>query len=72
MSMCLPYICGAWAAVAALFLSLAALGGRDIVRSLGSRNWTMVARGVGLLIAAVATVIVSYRLWMWVFGPPSP
>jgi len=70
MSMCLPYICGAWAAVAALFLSLAALGVRDIARGVASRNRSTVARGVALLVAAVGTIVVSYKLWMQVFGVP--
>jgi len=72
MSMCLPYICGGWAAVAALFLSLAALGVRDIVRGVASRKWSTVARGVGLLAAAVATIVVSYNLWIRWVGVPWP
>jgi uncharacterized membrane protein len=72
MSMLLPYFCCGVAVVVGVFLSLAVLGVRDCVRGLASRNWTTVARGVGLLIAAVASIIVSYRLWMWWLGPPSP
>jgi hypothetical protein len=72
MSMCLPYICGFWAAVAALFLSLAALGSRDLVRGVASRKWSILARGAGLLIAAVATIVVSYVLWVRWVGLPWP
>ena len=72
MSMCLPYICLYWALAVALLLSLVSLGVRDIVRGLGSRNWTTVARGVGLLIAAVATIMVSYMLWVRLTGPAWP
>jgi hypothetical protein len=57
---------------AGLFLSLAVLGVRDCVRGVASRNWSTVARGVALLIAAVASVIVSYRVWIWSVGPSSP
>jgi len=70
--MLLPYFCCGLAVVVGLSLSLAALGVRDCVRGLASRNFTTVARGVGLLIAGVATIFVSYRLWMWWLGPPSP
>ena len=69
MSMCLPYICLYWALAVALLLSLVSLGVRDIVRGLASRNWSTVARGVGLLVAAVVTIVVSYELWIWFTGP---
>jgi hypothetical protein len=72
MSMLLPYICCGFAIVVGLFLSLAVLGVRDCVRGVASRNWSTVARGVALLIAAVASVIVSYRVWIWSVGPSSP
>jgi len=72
MSMLLPYICCGFAVVMGLFLSLGALGVRDCVRGLASRNWSTVARGVALLIAAVATVLVSYKLWLQWIGVPWP
>jgi hypothetical protein len=72
MSMLLPYICCGFAAVAGLFLSLAALGVRDCVRGLASRNWATLARGVALLVGAVATIVVSYKLWVRFTGPAWP
>jgi hypothetical protein len=72
MSMLLPYICCGFAVVAGLFLSLAVLGVRDCVRGLAARDWSTVARGVVLLIAAVATVLVSYNLWLRWIGVPWP
>jgi len=70
--MLLPYVCCGFAVVVALFLSLAVLGVRDTVRGLGSRSWSTVARGVGLLIAAAATIVVSYSLWLRWVGVPWP
>jgi predicted ABC-type sugar transport system permease subunit len=70
--MLLPYICCAFAVVVALFVSLGVLGVRDCVRGVASRNWSTVARGVALLIAAVATVIVSHNLWLRWIGVPWP
>jgi hypothetical protein len=70
--MALPYICCGFAIVVGAFASLAAFGLRDCVRGLESRNWGIVSRGVGLLVAAVATIIVSYGLWDWVTGPAWP
>jgi len=72
MSMLLGYVCCAFAVVVALFVSLGAVGVRDCVRGLASRNWSTVARGVVLLIAAVATVLVSYNLWLRWIGVPWP
>jgi hypothetical protein len=72
MSILLPYICFGFAIVVALFVSMGVLGLRDCVRGLASRNWSIVAWGVGLLIAAVATVLVSYNLWLRWIGVPWP
>jgi uncharacterized membrane protein len=72
MSMLLPYICCGFALVVGLFLSLAALGVRDCVRGLGSRSWSTLARGVGLLVAAIATIVVAAILWIRFTGPAWP
>jgi hypothetical protein len=72
MSWLLFYACGGWTLVLALFLSLVSLGLRDIVRGLASTNWRKVARGMCLLAAAVATIVVSYVLWVRWVGLPWP
>jgi hypothetical protein len=70
--MLLGYVCCAFAVVVALFVLLGTLGVRDCVRGLVSRNWGIAARGVALLVAAVATVLVSYNLWLRWIGVPWP
>jgi hypothetical protein len=72
MPVLLPYICCGFAVVVALFVLLGTLGVRDCVRGLVSRNWGTAARGVALLVAAVATVLVSYNLWLRWIGVPWP
>jgi hypothetical protein len=72
MSILLPYICCGLAIVVGAFAALAGLGVRDCVRGAESRNWGIVSRGVGLLLAAVATVVASYKLWDWVTGAAWP
>lgn len=70
MSTLLGYICCAFTVVMGLFLSLAALGLRDMLRGVASRSRSTVARGFALLVVAVAIVVLSYRLWVWWIGPP--